>query len=380
MKPQRQKLQANRIRVTLIGHTGRLRQQAVRPPVVPQAPLLSLDELKRQAEDIKRQAEIEQELSLARDIQQGLLLEAVPQIPGWEISATSLPARDLGGDLYDFLPLDDRMHGLMIADVSGKGLPAALRMAVARTVFRHEARRGEAPAPTLAAVNRSVLREIPQGMITMLYATLDTRNGRVWIANAGHNYPIVLNGQVGEVEISGLPLGVDGDSDYDEASTAISHGDTVVLYTDGVTEAINPADEMYGYERLEELLHSHNRLRPRALIGVLLQELRSWSQGRQADDVTLVVIRRRLQCVQEELRSLTEDVLGQERAQILWAEFALPADTMDVEGWAQALPGLIRSVQERFGRGLARELHAQLRLAIEEYRQSIGESGANHDR
>src|SRR5262249_57026256 len=119
---------------------------------------------------------------LAADIQQGLLLEAVPRLPGWEISATSMPARDLGGDLYDFLPLGEFQQGIMIGDVSGKGLPAALRMAVARTVFRHEARRGEAPASTLAAVNRSVLSGIPHGMITMLYATFDTQQGGLTVA------------------------------------------------------------------------------------------------------------------------------------------------------------------------------------------------------
>src|SRR6185436_14115450 len=143
---------------------------------------------------LRRQAEIEQDMLLARDIQQGLLLETVPRLPGWEISAVSLPARELGGDLYDFLPFANGWHGIMIGDVSGKGLPAALRMAVARTVFRHEARRGEGPGPTLAPVNNGVLSEIPQGMVTMLYVMLNTHNGGIRIANAGHNYPVVING------------------------------------------------------------------------------------------------------------------------------------------------------------------------------------------
>lgn len=359
-------------RATLIGHMGTARLHRPRvivPVVAPAVASMSIEDLKRQAEDLKRQAEIEQELSLARDIQQGLLLEAVPRLPGWEMSAISLPARDLGGDLYDFLPLENGLHGLMIADVSGKGLPAALRMAVARTVFRHEARRDEAPGPTLAAVNRSVLREIPQGMITMLYATLDTARGLLRVANAGHNYPILINRRVGEIEISGLPLGVDHESEYDEIGATIAPGETVLLYTDGVIEAINQAEELFGYERLEQLLQHHERLRPRALMAILLQEVRAWSEGNQTDDVTVVVIRRRLVHPGAELRELAEEVLGVERARQLWEALPAPADTETAETWAVVLPELIRESQARFGRGLARELHGQLRLALEEYRQ-----------
>lgn len=372
-----------RIRATLLGHVGRERPASryVAPSnPVPAAPPLSLDELRRQAEDLKRQAEIEQELILARDIQQGLLLEAVPRLPGWEISAISLPAHDLGGDLYDFLPLGGGVHGLMIADVSGKGLPAALRMAVARTVFRHEARRGDPPASTLAAVNRSVIREIPQGMITMLYATLDTARGHLRMANAGHNYPVLINGRVGEVEVSGLPLCVDGDSDYEEIGAQIAPGDTVLLYTDGVIEAVGHAEEIYGYERLELLLSGCERLRPRALMAALLQEIRAWSEGHQSDDVTVVIIRRRLELLGAELRLMAEEVLGVDRAAQLWREQPVPAEHADAEEWAVALPELIRDAQARYGRGLARELSGQLRPTLEEYRQPAGETGANHDR
>src|SRR5215212_3312042 len=139
----------HRLRATLLSHTSAaifIRPRA-RPIIVPAAPTPKLEEL-------RRQSEIEQDMRLARDIQQGLLLEAVPRLFGWEISAVSLPAHDIGGDLYDFLPFADHWHGIMIGDVSGKGLPAALRMAVARTVFRHEARRDQTPGATLACTNR----------------------------------------------------------------------------------------------------------------------------------------------------------------------------------------------------------------------------------
>lgn len=353
-----------RIRATLLGHTrghtvARPRPRPEQPPAVAPHP---------DPGELRRQAEIEQDLLLARDIQQGLLLEAVPHLTGWEVSAVSLPARDLGGDLYDFLPLGESWQGIMIGDVSGKGLPAALRMAVARTVFRHEARRGEAPGSTLAAVNRGVLSEIPQGMITMLYAMLDTQRGLLRLANAGHNYPLLLNGQVHEVELSGLPLGVDCDSDYEEADAILRPGDTVLLYTDGVVEATRADGEMYGYERLEQVLRANEGLKPRALVAVLLHELRAWSSHGQADDITMVIVRRRLDRLDAELHTIAVDVLGRERAGQLWAEMPLPSADAPVDAWADVLPEVVRAAQARYGRGLARELNAQLRLVLEEYR------------
>jgi phosphoserine phosphatase RsbU/P len=322
------------------------------------------------AEQRRRAAEIEQELQLARDLQQGLLLEAAPSLAGWEISAVSLPARDLGGDLYDFLPLQNGTHGIMIGDVSGKGLAAALRMAVARTVFRHEARRDESPAPTLAAVNRGVLSEIPHGMVTMLYARLDTQHGELHIANAGHTFPLLVNGAVQELELSGLPLGVDGESDYVEARATIAPGDSVVLYTDGVLEAESSAGEIFSFERLHALVSAHRDLKPRALVARLLHELRAWSAGTQSDDITMVVLRRRLRDLNAELRGVGEDVLGAERTAELWAMLGeLPQRPADAESWLAILPELMAQVQARFGRGLARELNQQLRLTIEDYRR-----------
>ncbi len=308
-------------------------------------------------------------MRLARDIQQGLLLEAVPRLAGWEISAVSLPARDLGGDLYDFLPLQKHQHGIMIGDVSGKGLPAALRMAVARTVFRHEARRGTPPSVTLAGANRGVLSEVPQGMVTMLYAILDPRSGWLQIANAGHNYPLLVNGDVQEIELSGLPLGVDIDSEYEECGTLLQHGDTVVFYTDGVVEATNKHEEMYGYEQLVELLQRHSKRKPRALVATLLQELRAWSQTDQSDDITVVIVRRRLASVGDELRSVADDIIGEERTAELWHLLNLPSQDASVTDWTQILADILRMVQEQYGRGLARELQSQMRLALEEYRE-----------
>lgn len=353
-------------RLSLLGHNPaalwrrRARQPAPDPAIA--------------AEQQRRAAELEQELQLARDIQQGLLLEAAPRLAGWELTAVSLPARDLGGDLYDFLPLGGDVQGIMIGDVSGKGLPAALRMAVARTVFRHEARRADAPAPTLAAVNRGVLSEIPQGMVTMLYARLNTACGELRVANAGHIFPLIVNGCVRELELSGLPLGVDVDSEYEEDSALLGPGDSVVLYTDGVVEAENATGEIYGFGRLKALIGANLALKPRAMAALLIHELRAWSgSGRQTDDVTVVVLRRRFTEINAELRSIADEVLGSDRAESFWAEILplfgdLPDDQQIASAWLGLLPELLKLAQARFGRGLARELNQQLRLAIEDYR------------
>ncbi len=360
---------------TLVGHrvarsgimqrTNRVAHAAAHPNSTPSGPT---------TEALQRQAELENELQMARDIQQGLLLAAVPHLPGWELSAVSLPARDLGGDLYDFLPLRDGWQGIMIGDVAGKGLPAALQMAVARTVFRHEARCGQSAALTLAAVNRGIISEIPQGMVTMLYAQLHPTRGELQIANAGHTFPLLLNGRVEELEIPGLPLGIDLDIDYDQMSIILEPGDTIVLYSDGVTEAFNSEYEMFGIERLQALLAANEQLKPRALMMRLLQELRTWGiSNAQSDDVTIVVLRRRLARLSDELRSIAEDVLGSTNALTFWHEMVLnmhDSRLLDAaaDEWSEVLPALARAAQGHFGRGLARELHQQMRLVIEEYR------------
>ncbi|MFQ3662912.1 MAG: PP2C family protein-serine/threonine phosphatase [Chloroflexaceae bacterium] len=354
---------------TLLGHQGAVPRRRPRPaPIERQAePTPHLT-----AEQQRRAAELEQELQLARDLQQGLLLEAAPRLPGWEVAAVSLPARDLGGDLYDFMRLDGRTQGIMIGDVSGKGLSAALRMAVARTVFRHEARRGEPPGETLAAVNRGVLSEIPHGMVTMLYARLDTTQGLLRVANAGHTFPLIVNGQVQELELSGLPLGVDPDSNYLEATVTLGPGHTVVLYTDGVPEAENRSGAIFSFERLQALIEAHHHLKPRALVALVLHELRAWNEGAaQSDDVTIVVLRRRLSRLSAELRSIAVEVLGDERADSFWAEALGLVGTSgadDAETWIAVLPEVLKLAQNRYGRGLARELHQHLRIATEDYR------------
>ncbi|MFN8476424.1 MAG: SpoIIE family protein phosphatase [Kouleothrix sp.] len=164
------------------------------------------------------------------------MLGKLCRLPGWEISAISLPAHDLSGDLYDFLPMARGWHGIMIGDVSGRACP--LPCVIWRWPARYFGMR-------LGAMSHQALHwrrrtesyvEIPQGMVTMLYVKLNTQHGEVHIANAGHTCPVIINGKVSELELSGLPLGVDDESEYEEAHAYIQPGNTVVLYTDGVIE------------------------------------------------------------------------------------------------------------------------------------------------
>lgn len=364
---QRSTLIGHRIAPTSLARTPSTNNVHPQPEPSPPPPTQPSED------EMRRQAELEKDLQLARDIQQGLLLAAVPYLPGWEFSATSLPARELGGDLYDFLPLSNGQQAIMIGDVSGKGLAAALRMAVTRTVFRHEARSGGASASTLAAVNRGVCTDIPHGMVTMLYARLNPLQGILQVANAGHTYPLLFNETVREFEMPGLPLGVDPDVDYDEETIQIAPGDSLFLYTDGVNEATSKEEEEFGYERLHNLLVSSNQMRPRTIMRRILHTLRTWSAGMpQSDDITMVVLRRRFSRLNDELRVIANDVLGMERAPDFWdaIEIRLPCPPAETTAdiWMELLPEVVNDAKTHFGRGLARELNQELRLTIEEYK------------
>lgn len=310
--------------------------------------------------------ELAQDLRMARELQQGLLLQTVPRLQRWELAAASLPATEIGGDLYDFPALDNGWHGLMIGDVSGHGLAAALRMAVARTLFRQVAREQRDPGTTLAALNRALLSEMPHGMVTMLYVHAEIETGRLHIANAGHTYPVLIGQDVRELEISGLPLGIDPDAEYETITATLEPGETALLYTDGIIEANDQRERLYGYARLQSLLLRNHQRRPRTLMATILNTIKSWSDNSLADDVTMVVMRRRWPDLGAELRNVCTDVMGEMAAAALWVEFAHVPN--QAEQWQAVLPQLGKIVQARHGRGLSRELLSQLRLVLDEYR------------
>ena len=259
------------------------------------APALRIAQLVReqQAEATERER-IAQELRVATLIQQNFLPQQLPEPDGWQIAAHYEPAREVGGDFYDFVALPDGRLGVFTGDVTDKGVPAALVMAATRAVLRSTAQRIDKPGEVLARVNEEVQPDIPPRMfVTCLYGVLDLDTGRFVFANAGHNLPCVgrRDGAV-EARATGMPLGMLPDQSYDEAEITLDHGETLLLYSDALPEAHNSDGEMYGFPRL--LGQVGKGPRGTELIGHLLSDLRHFAgeDREQEDDITLVVLHR----------------------------------------------------------------------------------------
>ncbi|HMQ32869.1 MAG TPA: SpoIIE family protein phosphatase [Chloroflexaceae bacterium] len=259
------------------------------------APALRVAQLVRQQRAEARERErIAQELRVARLIQQTLLPREVPAVPGWGITPYYEPAREVGGDFYDFIPLADGRLGLVIADVTDKGVPAALVMATTRSVLRAAATRLEAPGSVLARVNDMLVPDIPPNMfVTCFYAILDPESGRLRFANAGHDVPYWrgADGAVRELRARGMPLGLMEGMAYEEGEVRLGPGDHLLLYSDGLVEAHNPRREMFSFERLSALVGGAPR-GGQPLVDALLAELaRFTGEGWvQEDDITLVTL------------------------------------------------------------------------------------------
>ena len=233
---------------------------------------------------------MQRESAEARAIQQALFLKPVPLVPGFAFETVWHPAGAVAGDWFDFIELGGQRYGIALADVSGKGMPAALLMSAARALLRSVAPLCAGPAATLAHLNRSLVEDFPSGkFVTMIFAVLDARRRELTLASAGHLPPLVVNGACGFLELdTGLPLGL-GESAYPEQTIHLVPGSRVLLYTDGITEAANPAEEEYGAQRLKDFFS-----RPGACVDDLIAEVRRFSAGSEhMDDATAVVIRRR---------------------------------------------------------------------------------------
>jgi serine phosphatase RsbU (regulator of sigma subunit)/anti-sigma regulatory factor (Ser/Thr protein kinase) len=258
------------------------------------APAIRLAQLvaeqQAEAEDRERLA---QELRVAALIQQTLLPKTLPDIPGWEIDAYYRPARAVGGDFYDFVSLEDGRFVVLIGDVTDKGVPAALVMAGCRSILRSAAQLHSDPGAILAHTNEALVVDIPPNMfVTCLCAVLDPKTNTMLFANAGHNLPYVQTAQgVEELVATGMPLGLMPDMEYDVKEATLEPGVSIVLSSDGLTEAHNPAREMFGFDRLRALLAAATGPGPK-LLQRILTALDEFSAGvEQEDDVTLVVLR-----------------------------------------------------------------------------------------
>lgn len=245
---------------------------------------------------------MENELQNAREVQSILLPQHDPVVAGFRISGTNLPARIISGDYYDYLDLGDRKFGIAIADVSGKGVPAGLLMAMCRSALRSVAPGKTSPSEVLAAVNRQLFPDIREDMfISMAYGILDESNGRLTLARAGHDPALLYRRATGKVELlrpPGLALGVDGGTVFERVTrdqdVDLLAGDCVLLYTDGVREAVDSMEEEFGMERMSETFRMAAPLGAEAVLIRIQEDLRQFTgEGPQMDDITLVAIEKK---------------------------------------------------------------------------------------
>jgi serine phosphatase RsbU (regulator of sigma subunit)/anti-sigma regulatory factor (Ser/Thr protein kinase) len=243
---------------------------------------------------LHQQERAEQELQMARRIQESLLPKEVPALAGWQLATCYQPAREVGGDFYDFLSLSDGRLGLVLGDVTDKGIPAALVMATARSMLRAVAMQPAiSPGQVLGQVNDLLCQDLPASMfVTCFYAILDPATGQLAFANAGQDWPYLSHpdGTVSELHATGMPLGLLPGSRYEEGETTLTPGDTLLLFSDGLVEAHNPDREMFGLSRLSSVLRDPVNGAPP--IVRLLHDLADFTGAgwEQEDDITLVAL------------------------------------------------------------------------------------------
>jgi serine phosphatase RsbU (regulator of sigma subunit)/predicted ester cyclase len=250
----------------------------------------------RLEQEMLERERVEQELKVARSIQQASLPKEVPSPEGWQIAPFYRSARQVGGDFYDFHPLSEGRLGLVVGDATGKGVPAALVMSTTLGMLRavSQALDTSSPGELLEQVNEALVPSIPTNMfVTCFYAILDPKSGSLTYANAGHDLPYLhRNGEAEELRARGMPLGLMPEMGYEEKETILGAGEAALFYSDGPLEAHNPKREMFGFPRLQALVSEHGE--EESLEEALLKELYSFvGEGWvQEDDITLLTLRR----------------------------------------------------------------------------------------
>jgi phosphoserine phosphatase RsbU/P len=246
-------------------------------------------------EQLIEKQRLQAQLEIARQVQLELLPAKDPQLEGFDISAYNFPTEEVSGDYYDWVRIYEDQIGIVIADVSGKGVPAALLMAFLRASLRAATHIGYSPHISMSKVNYLLWESIERNQfVTAFYGVLDATNRTLAYSNAGHNPPILIaaDGTVRFEERGGVPLGMFRDSRYYEYYETIDPGQILVLYTDGVTEATNHAGEEYGRDRLVDAIHRSRDLAAREMIDFLHRDLMEWTDGRNPpDDVTFFVVK-----------------------------------------------------------------------------------------
>jgi serine phosphatase RsbU (regulator of sigma subunit)/anti-sigma regulatory factor (Ser/Thr protein kinase) len=321
------------------------------------APALRVGQLVREQEaEVRERERLEQELEVARLIQQNFLPKELPDLPGWQVAAFYRPARAVGGDFYDFIELPGERVGIVCGDVTDKGVPAAMVMAATRSVLRASAQRLSSPGEVLAQVNDLLCPDIPPKMfVTCLYGVLEPVTGRFRYANAGHNVPYVHTDHgVAELRAIGMPLGLMPGMVYEEKEAVLEPGESVLLHSDGVAEAHNDRREMFGFPRLARLMEAgHGGSR---LIDLVLTELEGFTGTgwEQEDDITLVTLHRTAGVTM---------IASADGASRILADFAVPSE-----------PGNERVVMARVAEAVE-EIHLGDRL--ERLKTAVAEAAMN---
>jgi serine phosphatase RsbU (regulator of sigma subunit)/anti-sigma regulatory factor (Ser/Thr protein kinase) len=259
------------------------------------APALRVGQLVREQEaEAATRQRFEQELEVARLIQQNFLPKQLPELQGWQIAAYYRPAREVGGDFYDVIPLPDGRVGFVVGDVTDKGVPAALVMSATRSVLRASATRLKEPGEVLERVNEHLCPDMPEKMfVTCLYGVLDPETGVLRFANAGHDVPYVKTADgVMELRARGMPLGLMPGMSYEQKEATLQPGDAVLLHSDGIVEAHDPNRDMFGFPRLKETVASGPT--GQELIDRVLSEIEAFTgpDSEQEDDITMVTLQR----------------------------------------------------------------------------------------
>ncbi|PYJ35047.1 MAG: hypothetical protein DME79_03130 [Verrucomicrobia bacterium] len=244
---------------------------------------------------------LDHDLEIARDIQRILLPSEAPAIDGFQISGINVPARLVSGDYFDYIRVDDKRLGVAIADVSGKGVPASLIMAICRSVLRAEAARNPSPADVLRKVNRQLYPDIKEDMfISMAYLILDHHRDSITLARAGHDAPLLYKQQsqtVTPVKSPGMVVGIDSGNVFDRLTVdfaiSLERDDCLVLYTDGVTETLNAEEDEFGLDRVIQAVRARANDGAQAIVKKIIQDVRDFTGSLpQNDDITLIAIRK----------------------------------------------------------------------------------------
>jgi sigma-B regulation protein RsbU (phosphoserine phosphatase) len=248
-------------------------------------------------EEVIEKERMEEELNIARDLQVSMLPAETPQVAGFEIAAYSMSAREVGGDFYDFIYMGEDKAGMLIGDVTGKSVSGALVMSASRTLFRTLSEEELPVAESMMRANRRLKKDVKTGMfVALLYAVIDSEDKTLTMCSAGQTQPVHVSAKTGEavlVKTRGdtFPLGIIEEAAYEETQLKLEPGDKVILYTDGIVEAMNEEEEIYGFERLLDVAKNSQTMTAETLLEEIKGKVNEFAgKAAQHDDITIIVI------------------------------------------------------------------------------------------